>query len=212
MSFFSSLGKIAGAVAAPFTGGASLLPSLISGGASLVGGIMQNNSAKDLAASNNQMSIELANTAHQRETKDLLAAGLNPILSANGGASTPNLNTAPIGNVVGSAVGSALQARLLNAQLENIQMDTMKKEAEATLTNTQQTKTNNENTLFYDTMEDVKKRIAADASTSSAQSLISGIDADSAKTMGELTRDLERGGSAAKSIATALQLMKGLSK
>lgn len=48
-----------------------------------------------IAAQNNATQIDMANTAHQREIRDLQSAGLNPILSAGGnGAATPSLTSA----------------------------------------------------------------------------------------------------------------------
>lgn len=47
----------------------------------------------EAARLNNLTAVDLANTAHQREVRDLRDAGLNPILSATGGngAATPSL-------------------------------------------------------------------------------------------------------------------------
>jgi len=67
--------------------------SLLGGGLGAIGTAYGAQKAYDAQMKTNEMQINLANTAHQREVADLRKAGLNPLLSGTGGqgASTPTL-------------------------------------------------------------------------------------------------------------------------
>lgn len=82
--------------------------------------------------------VELANTAHQREIADLRAAGLNPILSATGGAGASSPTAAASGSATFdgfddlSAINSAIQNSQAwkNLKIQDKNADTEAKNAD----------------------------------------------------------------------------------
>lgn len=112
------------------------LGAAISAGADLLGGAMQaagqratNRQARDNMITQMQFQELMSSSAHQREVKDLKAAGLNPILSASGGGAASAVGaSAALGNPnIGIAQGlskassSAQQYNTYKKQLELIE-------------------------------------------------------------------------------------------
>lgn len=143
----------------PITGAA-----LIGGAASLAGSALNFAEQK----STQDTEIDLANSAHQREVADLKAAGLNPILSVNKGASTPGLS-AP--QVDASAIGkSAMDI----AQLDLIKSQTANSNAQAAKTVEDQRSVKFANDMNWQNME-------SDLQLKKAAVVNSGLDIDTKK-------------------------------
>lgn len=90
------------------------------------------------ATKNRRFQRDLSNTAYQRATRDMRAAGLNPMLAfQQGGASTPSGAMSPIPDVENPV--SALQAnRVARAQEENLRVTNTQIGANTDLTRQQE--------------------------------------------------------------------------
>lgn len=96
-----------------------------SGGAfSYFGSREANRMNRDMSREQMQFQERMSNTQHQREVVDLKAAGLNPILSATGGASSPGGASPHITSTAEGASSSAAALPRMLADLKAVEAST----------------------------------------------------------------------------------------
>jgi len=117
------------------------IPAAVAGGLDIIGGLLGNSAQKAANRTNVQLTREqmafqerMSNTAWQRGTRDMLAAGINPMLAVSQGpAGSPGGSAAQVQPVDAMArgIGSAAAKAMQIAQLQNLQANTAKTAEEA---------------------------------------------------------------------------------